>query len=95
MNGTHSCAIGIIERCLFEISGIQFRIPMHVVSQAPFDVLLEMLFVKFVRMKMSPIEGGRVVLTLRDPSNPVQLSEIIAGTRTLRRTSATRKVQGF
>ena len=68
-NGTHSHAVGIIERCPFEIGGIQFRIPMHVVSQAPFDVLLGMPFVKFARIKMSPIEGGRVVLTLRDPSN--------------------------
>ena len=94
-NGTHSRAVGIIERCPFEIGGIQFRIPVHVVSQAPFDVLLGMPFVKFARMKMSPIEGGRVVLTLRDPCNLAQLSEIIAGTRTLRKTSATRKVQGF
>ena len=58
VNRTHSHAIGIIEQCLFEIGGIQFHIPVYVVSQAPFNMLLEMLFVKFARMKMSLIKGG-------------------------------------
>ena len=32
VNGTHSHAIGIIEWCSFEISGIQFHILVYVVS---------------------------------------------------------------
>ena len=57
-NGTHSHVVGIIEWCPFEIGGIQFHIPIHVVSQAPFNMLLGMPFVKFVRMKISPIKRG-------------------------------------
>ena len=55
-NGTHSYVVGIIEQCPFEIGKIQFCIPIYVVSQALFDILLGMPFVKFIRMKISLIK---------------------------------------
>lgn len=71
-NGTFSHTLGIAENVPVELGGIVFYVQMHVVRDAPYQILFGRPFEKLLSTRVKNFADGRQELVIHDPNSNQQ-----------------------
>ena len=87
-----SSTLGVIQDAKFAVAGIEVKLQIHVVRQAPFEVLLGRPFFSITECETKDFVSGDQHITLTDPRDSNRRCKVATGIRTYARVA---EQQGF
>lgn len=87
-----SSTLGVIQDAKFAVAGIEVKLQIHVVRQAPFEVLLGRPFFSITECETKDFVSGDQHITLTDPRDRNRRCKVATGIRTYARVA---EQQGF